>query len=268
MSYFLAGVSYILWDNIPRGSKISCPHIEESCTSTYYSDRKLGFSETVCTSAACIHLFTGNNIGPKGDLASRSLEIRLAVKRADPENRVFKHPDPIGWTENHRVEILAALYTILLGNPELNQPRDAPAKTRFKMWWRLVGSAVEHAAGLLPQPLDFRELFLAQEEEDEESASLADILAILRAEWPKKFDAHDVAGFINTEYPKEEQLQVREFLYPKVTDRKVVFSGKSVGKALGNYLDGPVKKGEQTLILRRDEQGQGKHAAKYWVEVA
>ena len=96
--------------------------------------------------ASTIHLFTGNNIGAKGDLASRSLHIRLDVDRVDPENRPFKHPNPIGWTENHRAEILAALYTILLGNPQLKTPRDAEGKTRFKMWWRLVGSAVEHAA--------------------------------------------------------------------------------------------------------------------------
>ena len=32
MSYFLYGVSYILWDNIARGTQISCPHIEKSCT--------------------------------------------------------------------------------------------------------------------------------------------------------------------------------------------------------------------------------------------
>ena len=119
MSYFLYGVPYILWDNIPRGMQISCPHIEKSCTAAYYSDRKLGVSQMVCTAASTIHFFTGNNIGPRGDLASRSLRIRLDVDRADPENRKFKHPDPVGWTENNRAEILAALYTILLGNPQL-----------------------------------------------------------------------------------------------------------------------------------------------------
>jgi len=119
MSYFLSGAAYILWDNIARGTQISCPHIEKSCTSAYYADRKLGVSEMVCTAASTIHFFTGNNIGPRGDLASRSLHIRLDVDRVDPENRPFKHPDPIGWTEKHRAEILAALYTILLGNPQL-----------------------------------------------------------------------------------------------------------------------------------------------------
>ena len=66
MSYFLYGVPYILWDNIARGMQISCPHIEKSCTAAYYSDRKLGVSEMVCTAASTIHFFTGNNIRARG----------------------------------------------------------------------------------------------------------------------------------------------------------------------------------------------------------
>ena len=148
-AYLLAGVPGIVWDNIPRGTKIACPHIERSCTTELYSDRVLGVSEILATSASTINIFTGNNIEMRGDLASRDLHIRLDVDRPDPENRDFKHSDPIGWTENHRAEILAALYTILLGNPQLKAARDAPGKTRFKMWWRVVGSAVEHAAKLV-----------------------------------------------------------------------------------------------------------------------
>jgi hypothetical protein len=140
LSYLMTGIPYILWDNIPRGSQISCPHIEKSCTMSYYADRKLGVSEMVMTAAASIHLFTGNNIGPRGDLASRSLVARLDVDRLDPENREFKHPDPVGWTRANRAEILQALYTILLGNPTLKLPRNSLMNTRFKMWWRLVGA--------------------------------------------------------------------------------------------------------------------------------
>src|SRR5215467_12377599 len=196
LSYFLYGVSYILWNNIARGTQISCPHIEKSCTSAYYSDRRLGVSELVATAASTIHLFTGNNIGPCGDLASRSLRIRLAVDRTDPENRAFRHPDPIGWTEGHRAEILRALYTVLLGNPILRSPPDAEAKTRFKVWWRLIGSAVEHAARLAGQDLDFKNLFLSQEDDDEDSVSLADALAVMERRWTE-FKANDVADLIN-----------------------------------------------------------------------
>ena len=125
-AYFMAGLAFLIWDNIPRGTQISCPHVERSCTSAYYTDRKLGVSETIATAASTIHHFTGNNIGP------------LPMETA---------------------------------------------KTRFKVWWRLVGSAVEHAAAqheaaafpgdanwnkdCPPKAIDFKELFLEQEEEDE-----------------------------------------------------------------------------------------------------
>ena len=250
MSYFMYGMPYILWDNIARGTQISCPHIEKSCTSAYYSDRKLGVSEMVCTAASTIHFFTGNNIGPSGDLASRSLHIRLDVDRADPENRPFKHPDPIGWTENHRAEILAALYTILLGNPQLKAPRDAEGKTRFKMWWRLVGSAVEHAAKLAGHELDFQKLFITQEEDDEESASLADVLEVLLERWPGQFTASDVAGMINNQYPNEDESTLRDYLLPGAPPHHV-FSAKTVTRLLKRHLDEPVKRGGRALVLRR-----------------
>jgi hypothetical protein len=258
MSYFLFGVSYILWDNIARGTQISCPHIEKSCTSAYYSDRKLGVSEMVCTAASTIHLFTGNNIGARGDLASRSLHIRLDVDRADPENRAFKHPDPVGWTENHRAEILAALFTILLGNPQLKAPRDAAGKTRFKMWWRLVGSAVENAARLAGVELDFQKVFITQEEDDEESVSLADVLEILVKQWSgKQFTATAVAGMVNNWNQNEDDQTLRDFLLPGALAGHV-FTAKTIARLLKRHLDEPVRSGERTLVLRRQVDAHSK----------
>ena len=260
LSYFLYGVSYILWDNIPRGSQISCPHIEKSCTAAYYSDRRLGVSEMVATAASTIHFFTGNNIGPCGDLASRSLHIRLAVDRPDPENRAFRHPNPIGWTESHRAEILRALYTILLGNPMLRSPPNAEAKTRFKVWWRLIGSAVEHAARLAGRDLDFQNLFLSQEEDDEDSASLADALAVMERRW-REFKASDVADLINkrdadasldVETLREmnrDSATLRDFLFGHAPAGSVA-TPKSVGHRLRAHVDEPVRSGERTLLLR------------------
>jgi hypothetical protein len=287
LSYFMYGVPYILWDNIPRGERITCPHIERSCTAAYYADRKLGVSEMVATAASTIHLFTGNNIKPKGDLASRSLEARLTVDRPDPENREFRHPDIIDWTEAHRAELLRAFYTILMGNPTLKLPHSAPMKTRFKVWWRLIGSAVEHAAKLMadhtepgafepkewarPVAIAFKDLFLKQDAEDEDSNDLADVLDILYWEFPThQFTATDVAEFINKQKvpvldedgrPEcdpfgnlrfENNLAgatVRDFLYPKPA-AGFVPTPKSVGKQLGNHLDDPVQRGEDVLTLR------------------
>ena len=267
LSYFMDGLSYILWDNIPRGSQISCPHIERSCTSAFYADRKLGVSEAIQTAASTIHFFTGNNIAPRGDLASRSLHIRLEVDRPDPENRDFKHPDPIGWTEARRAEILRAFYTILLGNPQLDAPRNAEGKTRFKIWWRIVGAAVEHAAAVAGQKLDFKVLFQEQDEEDEDAASLADALEILEKQTTEKFTAHRVAEIVNTWSADSEML--RSFLFPNIREGATVNS-KSVGRRLKKHTDDPVRSGERVLILRRqrDDTAPSKNSFQYYIEGA
>jgi hypothetical protein len=214
-------------------------------------------------------------------LASRSIEIRLAVDRADPENRPYKHPDPIAWTQANRNEILRALYTILLGNPLFSWPAGAiEPETRFKDWWRLVGCAVEHAMTTIGQPLKFKDLFLNQEADEEDSASLADALTIMRqllvkvvtpqkTEWVKKveFKATDVAELINDARDSNQPPDVirdgtilREFLYPGAV-ASLMPSARSVGKRLKLHVDHAVRRATQndveTLTLksrkRRDD---------------
>ena len=264
LGYLMEGVPYILWDNIPRGTTIGCSHIERSCTAETYVDRKLGVNESVQASAATIHFFTGNNIAPKGDLASRSLQARIEIDRSDPENRPFRHGDPVGWTEANRAKILRALYTILLGNPELCKARSAPAKTRFKLWWRVVGAATENAAKLhseaidpaaydakdrgRPVSIDFQQLFLDQESDEEDSASLADTLSVLNKRWPGgTFKAADVAGLINENGNTPDGVVIREFLFPG--QKSDVVSAKSVGRRLLAHVGNPVLQDDKTLSL-------------------
>jgi hypothetical protein len=279
LAYLLEALPAIIWDNIPRGTQIACAHIEKSCTSAMYSDRKLGVSETIATSAATIHFFTGNNVGPRGDLASRSLVSRLAVDRPDPENREFRHSDPIAWTEAHRGQILAALYTILLGNPLFHSSTAVQPQTRFKTWWNLIGRAVEFAAGqhqenvgglvmdahpsCPPTAICFKDLFLVQEEDDEESASLADVLAILADKWPEAgvFQATDVAKLANAtgEWANEREsaMTLREFLFPNVPTNQAV-SAKATGKRLRRHVDEPVPRNGETLTLKETRDSHTK----------
>jgi hypothetical protein len=281
LAYLMEALPAIIWDNIPRGTQISCPHIERSCTTAFYSDRRLGVSELVAVAAAVIHLFTGNNIGPRGDLASRALTARLEVERPDPENRQFTHADPIGWTEAHRGRILCALYTLLLGNPNLHADPHTVRKTRFKLWWQLVGSAVEHAVSVSGGSIDFQNLFLSQEEDEEESASLADALAALDGQWPgakrekdaTKFQAADVTRKVNdgSEYTPDAERQrnvtVREFLFP-ITPPGQTVTAKAVGKRLKRYIGEPVRQGDRTLILKeyRDPKGGPNAALSYYIQ--
>jgi hypothetical protein len=109
-SYLRQGVAFLAWDNIPRGSATSCPHIEAALTASEISDRVLGVSQVETAPAITVQAFTGNMIAPLGDMASRSLVITLKVNRPDPENRTFAHPDPLAWTEANRQKILRSVH--------------------------------------------------------------------------------------------------------------------------------------------------------------
>jgi hypothetical protein len=294
-SYFLAGIPYILWDNIPRGLQIACPHIERSCTTAIYTDRKLGFSETLATSASTIHLFTGNNIAPKGDLASRSLSVWLDADVLNPENRTFKHPDPVRWTDDNRARILAALYTLLLGNPTLDEPRDAQMKTRFKMWWRVVGSAVEHASGSCaanpgvewehlekdelkakakPMAVAFENIFASQEEEEEEGETLGHALSIMRKYLlavTMSFTSRDVVEFLNKEdHPvgnRADVASLRLFFYPPGTSGAAAEKNTIAYKLRSHVGDTVLYEGEPITLKKRDKKSH-KSGAEFYVSTS
>ena len=135
-SYLRQGVACLAWDNIPRGATITCPHIEAALTAAEISDRVLGVSSVETVPSTTVQIFTGNAIGPRGDMTSRSLMLALNVDRPDPENRAFVHPDPLAWTRAHRRKIVQALYVLLVAGA-LNRPPNQEAKTRFKGWWTL-----------------------------------------------------------------------------------------------------------------------------------
>src|SRR5205085_1332191 len=65
-SYLRQGVGVLIWDNISRGSTISCPHIEAALTAPEISDRVLGVSMFETVPASTIQVFTGNSIAPRG----------------------------------------------------------------------------------------------------------------------------------------------------------------------------------------------------------
>ena len=223
LAYFILGEPYILWDNIPRGLQIVMPSLRALLHRGVLRGSQARRLEMISTAASTIHFFTGNNIGPKGDLASRSLSVRLDVDRVDPENRAFKHPDPFTWTQNNRAEIMDGAVHDLAGQSATQGPVRRGEQDPFQMWWRLIGSAVEHAAAAR---VDFQKLFLSQEGDEEEAASVADMLEIFEKSWPneQEFAASEVAAMVNRaamassmfyrENPNEDEQLVREVLLP------------------------------------------------------
>ncbi|MFC7736506.1 hypothetical protein ACFQX4_11750 [Roseomonas sp. GCM10028921] len=217
LAYLGEGVATLVWDNIERGALISCPSIEKALTAAEFSDRILGASRTITVPSTTVQAFTGNNIGPRSDMASRSLVCRLEVGRPDPENRAFRHPDPVGWTLDHRPEVLRALFTLLRWNPQVRRsPAERmPSKTRFKAWWDLVGAPLEEAARLAsdaqvqvfaggqelfrcaPEPVDFGAMIAGGEAEGEENSGMRDLVLLLREAFgEQRFSAAELAALV------------------------------------------------------------------------
>jgi hypothetical protein len=283
-AYFLEGVPFLVWDNVARGTTVSCPSIEKSLTAEFYTDRVLGVSERKLVPITTVQAFTGNNIAPRGDMSSRSLQVIIGVDRPDPENRQFTHPDPIGWTKVHRGRILSALYTVLLGNPRRRPGHKAARlETRFKEWMDLVGSAVEYAAGIVvseieslvadplptcpPSPISFKTSFLEGEAEDQEEIGLATLLCALRSKWWKaRFHARAVAIFLQPENspPTDEAREMLAALNLAAGRLINNVSPSRVTWSLKKLVDAPVQVGQEVLILKchRDR----KHGDEFSVE--
>ena len=228
-SYLRQGVACLAWDNIPRGASITCPHIEAALTAAEISDRVLGVSSVETVPSTTVQIFTGNAIGPRGDMTSRSLMLGLNVDRPDPENRAFVHPDPLAWTRAHRRQIVQALYVLLVAGA-LNRPPNQEAKTRFKGWWTLVGWPMEYAAGLLGIKVDCTELMRAGEAGDEEASATSAALTILFEVFAtEKFTTKDVIKII-----EKKDIKWAE---PAAVDDAAKAQAEALADALGE-LDG------------------------------
>ena len=246
-SYLRQGVACLVWDNIARGSAISCPHIEAALTAPEISDRVLGVSRVETAPSTTVHVFIGNSITPRGDMASRSFLLALNVTRPDPENRDFVHSDPLTWTHANRPKILRALYTVLVAGA-MKRPQNQLAKTRFKTWWSLVGWSMEYAASLDGTKVDCTELLRAGEVSDEEASAASAALTIIHEIWGvENFTARDVVKVMTPELAESQKVDDAEKARAgSITDALGELGGKrldrptahSIGKFFQKHLVG------------------------------
>ena len=124
------------------------------------------------------------------------------------------------------------------------------------------------------QNISFKDLFLEQEEDDEEATSLGDVLVRMAAKWPSAMvtKSPDLAKLINEhqaqwvpEDDRELGTTLREFLYPTLPPGQSV-SAKSVGRMLSKHLGNPVRIGKQTLVLKTDRDPHD-GVLRYYVQV-
>jgi hypothetical protein len=158
----------------------------------------------------------------------------------NPQNRPFKHPNPIEWTRTHRAKILRALYTILIYGCR-NRPANQVSKTRFKDWYDLCGWPIECAASLIGKEIDCAVLLDATESQDSEACAAATLLSeLIDTFGANEFTAKEVTALIEAGTPKH--FDPPSPAAKEKTDKLLDAFADLIGKPLRRYSSGTIGK--------------------------
>lgn len=138
----LEGERLAVLDNV--ADTIDLPAFEAALTATVWRDRLLGRNASVTVPNLMVWAATGNNLEIAGDLARRTLHIRLESRVENPEDRDdFRHPDLLGWVKERRSSLAGAALTILRAHAVAGAPLCGVRPWgSFEAWSRIVAAAV------------------------------------------------------------------------------------------------------------------------------
>jgi hypothetical protein len=218
-----------VWDNIKRGTGVDDDNIAAALTSRAIRDRLFHTQETQEVPATTIQIFTGNSIAAVGDMRTRVLPVSLTADREDPENRDFKHPNPLEWVRAKRNEILNRLYTILA----LPLPSPNCAPTRMKVWWTEVGRRIE-----MLSDVRFTDMITAAADDDPAREGLVVVVKMLHSQFGfNQFRTREVIELMYGFVPSDEDEDEQPGRQPRWTSEQVADFSVALRAAMGERED-------------------------------
>ena len=145
----LEGDPFVNLDNNLLDSAV----LAAAITSTTWAARKPGASTLTKVKNNAVWWATGTNVALHGDIARRTLRIRLDTGRSDPENRTdFKHPELFAWIKHERARLVVNALSILRGYIVADRPKHrGPTWWSFESWSNLIPGAIQWLD--MPDPL-------------------------------------------------------------------------------------------------------------------
>lgn len=250
----------LLWDNLPEGSTVDSAVLAALLTTPKWSGRLLGTSATFEAPNNRLWLATGNNIRLGGDMATRTLLVRLDPNDPHPEERdqsKFGIPQLNDWIKEptNRVTVLRHLLVLVADWVAHGAPRSTHTMRQFTSWAQATGGLLDHhgIGGFLGNIDDVREA-------DEENAEWTRFLA----RW------FDLAGTTKTTAAKVRKSADPEFVKGQEVDRwKDTFLTTADGKlpstkGLGKLLTSHIGRWHGDYVLR---SGNDKATKTRWYQV-
>jgi hypothetical protein len=148
-STFTVESGAVIFDNLAEGETISSPVLANLLTNPLWSSRILGKSGMGAWPNDRLWMATGNNLRTGGDIASRSVFVRLKPAAPHPESRTgFAIPDLQGWIKNprNRAGLLWRLLVLVADWAAAGTPRDTtvPPMRQFTPWAHGAGGFLAH----------------------------------------------------------------------------------------------------------------------------
>jgi hypothetical protein len=158
-----AGV--IVFDNLAEGSVIDSAVLARLVTERTWTDRRLGSNAAISAPNDRLWLATGNNLRTGGDMASRTVWVRLDPDMPHPEARTgFSIPNLDTWIlhPTNQARVLWHLLVLVLDWTAhgAHPSTSVPAMRQFTRWAQHLGGLLEHhdIGGFLTNAADNRDL--------------------------------------------------------------------------------------------------------------
>lgn len=203
-SLLLKAPSFIVFDETPE---IGGPTLNRLATAHTWSDRILGGNEQAVLPNRAVMAFTGNNVQVLGDTSRRYYPIELFFDGEHPENRSaaeFKHSDLESWTDEHRGELLTAVFTIIRAWQVAGCQKRAASFGSFERWDSIIGGIISNAG--VPG-------FLGNLAEHRETSNFDESLWIAHCKWlawnfpTGEFTTRDVIKKMVSSHPNNSNIR-------------------------------------------------------------
>lgn len=142
-------VGVVVFDNLTEGETVSSAVLARLVTERTWSDRRLGTNVSSNFTNDRLWLATGNNLRTGGDMASRTVWVRLDPNCPRPEARTgFTIPNLDSWILDpvNRATVLRHVLTLVLAWTANGAPiaSNVPQMRQFTRWAQYLGGFLAH----------------------------------------------------------------------------------------------------------------------------
>lgn len=138
-------LAFLVFDESPE---IGGKSINRLLTAQKWSDRLLGGNQRASLPNQAVKVAAANNVEVFGDTIRRYYPIELFFDGENPHDRPesdFRHADIEAWTDEHRSELLTAVFTLIRAWQVAGRPKRTTSFGSFERWEAVVGGVIEHA---------------------------------------------------------------------------------------------------------------------------